>query len=343
MKAAILINNKKPLVVAELELPKTLEYGQVLVKVFYSGLCGAQLNEIDGTKGKDKFLPHLLGHEGSGLVLNTGPGVTTVKKRDHVVLHWRPSTGIQSPTPKYKWGNKTINAGWITTFNNQAVISENRLTKIPKSFDLKIAPLFGCAMTTAMGVVNNDAKVKIGESVVIFGLGGVGLAICQTASLVSAYPLVGVDLYKNKINLAKKFGMSHGFIHDFKKIDKSIKKIVGEKGADVVIDTTGNTRVIEQCYRLTHPDGKTILCGVTKKNHNVSIYTLPLHFKKVFKGSHGGDSKPDVDIPRFIRLLNSKKMNLSKIITHEYSLDNINRAIKTLRSGKAGRIIIKMD
>ena len=343
MKAAILINNKKPLVVAELELPKTLEYGQVLVKVFYSGLCGAQLNEIDGTKGKDKFLPHLLGHEGSGLVLNTGPGVTTVKKRDHVVLHWRPSTGIQSPTPKYKWGNKTINAGWITTFNNQAVISENRLTKIPKSFDLKIAPLFGCAMTTAIGVVNNDAKVKIGESVVIFGLGGLGLSICQTASLVSAYPLVGVDLYKNKINLAKKFGMSHGFIHDFKKIDKSIKKIVGEKGADVVIDTTGNTRVIEQCYRLTHPDGKTILCGVTKKNHNVSIYTLPLHFKKVFKGSHGGDSKPDVDIPRFIRLLNSKKMNLSKIITHEYSLDNINRAIKTLRSGKAGRIIIKMD
>ena len=343
MKAAILINNRKPLVITEVELPKILEFGQVLVKVFYSGLCGAQLNEIDGAKGKDKFLPHLLGHEGSGLVLNTGPGVTTVKKGDHVVLHWRPSLGIQSPTPKYKWGSKIINAGWVTTFNNQAVISENRLTKIPKSFDLKIAPLFGCAMTTAMGVVNNDAKVKIGESVVIFGLGGLGLSICQTASLVSAYPLVGVDLYKNKINLAKKFGMSHGFIHDFKKIDKSIKKIVGEKGANVVIDTTGNTRVIEQCYRLTHPDGKTILCGVTKKNHNVSIYTLPLHFKKVFKGSHGGDSKPDVDIPRFIRLLNSKKMNLSKIITHEYSLDNINQAIKTLRSGKAGRIIITMD
>ena len=137
MKAAILINNRKPLVITDVELPKILEFGQVLVKVFYSGLCGAQLNEIDGVKGKDKFLPHLLGHEGSGLVLNTGPGVTTVKKGDHVVLHWRPSLGIQSPTPKYKWGSKTVNAGWVTTFNNQAVISENRLTKIPKNFDKK--------------------------------------------------------------------------------------------------------------------------------------------------------------------------------------------------------------
>ena len=169
MKAAILTNNKKPLVIAELEMPKTLEFGQVLVKVYYSGLCGAQLNEIDGAKGEDKFLPHLLGHEGSGLVLDIGPGVKTVSKGDHVVLHWRQGSGIQSPTPKYKWGDKVVNAGWVTTFNNQAIVSENRLTKIPKDFDLRIALLFGCAITTAMGVVNNDAQIKIGQSLIIFG------------------------------------------------------------------------------------------------------------------------------------------------------------------------------
>ena len=343
MKAAILTNNKKPLIIAELEMPKALEFGQVLVKIYYSGLCGAQLNEIDGVKGEDKFLPHLLGHEGSGLVLDTGPGVNTVNKGDHVVLHWRQGSGIQSPTPKYKWGDKIVNAGWVTTFNNQAVVSENRLTKIPKDFDLRIAPLFGCAITTGMGVVNNDAQIKIGESLIIFGLGGVGLAICQAASLVSACPIIGVDLYESKINLAKKFGITHGFIHSFGKVDKEIKKIVGNNGADVVIDTTGNTKVIEQCYNLTHPDGKTILCGVPKKGDNVSIYTLPLHFKKIFKGSHGGDSRPHIDIPRYIKLLSTKKINLNEIITHEYPLENINDAISTLRKGQAGRVIIKMD
>ena len=343
MKAAILTNNKKPLVIAELEMPKTLEFGQVLVKVYYSGLCGAQLNEIDGAKGEDKFLPHLLGHEGSGLVLDIGPGVKTVSKGDHVVLHWRQGSGIQSPTPKYKWGDKVVNAGWVTTFNNQAIVSENRLTKIPKDFDLRIALLFGCAITTAMGVVNNDAQIKIGQSLIIFGLGGVGLTICQSASLVSAYPIIGVDLHESKINLAKKFGITHGFVHNFEKMDDEMRKIVGNNGADVVIDTTGNTKVIEQCYELTNPDGKTILCGVPTKGHNVSIYTLPLHFKKIFKGSHGGDSKPHIDIPRYIRLLTAKKINLHDMISHEYSLDKINDAISTLRGGQAGRIIIKMD
>ena len=175
MKAAILLESNKPLIVDDIEYPNELDYGQVLVKLFYSGICGAQLNEIHAIKGEDKFLPHLLGHEGSGIVLQIGPGVTTTSIGDHVVLHWRPSSGIQAKPAKYKWGNKTVNAGWVTTFNDHAVISENRLTVIPDDFDLGVAPLFGCAVTTAVGVINNDAKVKIGQSVVIFGMGGVGL------------------------------------------------------------------------------------------------------------------------------------------------------------------------
>jgi len=148
--------------VAEVELPKALSFGQVLVKVHYSGICGAQINEIEGAKGPDKFLPHLLGHEGSGTVLDVGVGVKTVRKDDRVVMHWRQSDGLQSETPAYQWEGRKVNAGWVTTFNEYAVVSENRLTAIPKDFDLKLAPLFGCAVTTAMGVVNNDAHVKIG-------------------------------------------------------------------------------------------------------------------------------------------------------------------------------------
>jgi len=343
MKAAILANIKKSLVVSKLEMPKTLEFGQVLVKIYYSGFCGSQLTEINGSRGEDKNIPHLLGHEGSGLVLDIGPGITTVSKGDHVVLHYMQSSGIESRTPKYKWGDKIVSAGGVTTFNDRAIISENRLTKIPKNFDLRIAPLFGCAITTGFGVINNDAQIKIGQSIVIFGLGGVGLSICQAASLVSACPIIGVDLHESKINLAKKFGLTQGFVNDFGKIDNEIRKIVGTDGADVVVDVTGYSKAIEQCYKLTKPDGKTILCGQPKKGDNVSIHTLPLHFKKILKGSHGGDSKPHIDIPRYIKLLSTKKINLNSLITHEYSLENINDAVSTLRGGQAGRIIIKMD
>ena len=298
MKAAILEKSKEPLVLAEIDLPNSLEYGQVLVKVFYSGICGAQINEIDAVKGKDNFLPHLLGHEASGKVLKTGPGVTTVKEEDHVVLHWRPGSGIQGPTPKYLWEGDYVNAGWVTTFNEKAVVSENRLTSIPKGFDLRLATLFGCAVTTAFGVVNNDASLKVGQSVVIFGLGGVGLNIVQAASMVSAYPIIGVDLLENKVEMAKEFGLTHGLIGKPKDITKSIQEILENERADVVIETTGLPRVIEQAYDLTSPKGKTVLVGVPPKGDNISIYSLPLHFKKTLSGSEGGGCHPHIDIPR---------------------------------------------
>ena len=201
MKAAILAENKQPLIIDDIILPDELQFGQVLVDVHYSGICGAQINEIDAVKGPDKFLPHLLGHEGSGVVKKIGPGVNTVKKDDHVVLHWRPSNGIQSPTPKYNWNGKSVSAGWVTTFNEQAIISENRLTVIPDNFEMKIAPLFGCAVTTAFGVVNNDAQIKVGQSVLVFGVGGVGINIIHASNLVSATPIVGMDLSEHKLNM----------------------------------------------------------------------------------------------------------------------------------------------
>jgi len=344
MKAAILVESNKPLVVAKVELPEELACGQVLVKVHYSGICGAQINEIEAAKGPDKFLPHLLGHEGSGIVLEVGPGVTTAKKGDTVVMHWCRSDGIQSATPTYRWEGRKVNAGWVTTFNEYAVVSENRLTPIPRDFDLKLAPLFGCAVTTAMGVINNDAHVKIGQSVVIFGVGGVGLNIAQAADMVSAYPIVGVDLHDSKLEMARRFGATHGFnSNNTPDLSAEIRKIVGQDGADVVIDTTGNARVIELAYELTHPDGKTILVGVPRKGDDVSIYTLPLHFNKVLTGSHGGSTEPHIDIPRYIRLYHAGKLKLDGLITHEFGLDEINEAIEVVRSGKAGRCVISMS
>lgn len=343
MKAAILVENNRPLVVAELRMPDALSFGQVHVKVHYSGICGAQINEIEGAKGPDKFLPHLLGHEGSGTVLRVGAGVKYVKPGDRVVLHWRASSGLQAETPTYDWNGRAVNAGWVTTFNDEAIISENRLTVLPPDFDLRLAPAFGCAVTTAVGVVNNDAQVKIGQSVVVFGVGGVGLNIAQAAAMVSAYPVIGIDIVDAKMELARQWGVTHAF-NSAKTPDylEKIRALVGPQGADVVVDTTGNARVIETAYELTHPDGKTILVGVPRKGDKATLYTLPLHFKKVLKGSHGGSAVPDVEIPRLVRLIREGRMRLNGLFTHEFKLDQINDALRLFKSGEAGRILIDM-
>ena len=344
MLSAILVQSNAPLEVAELELPEQLTFGQVHVRIHYSGICGAQINEIEAAKGPDKFLPHLLGHEGSGIVERVGEGVTRVKPGDHVVLHWRPSGGLQCQAPKYRWGNKTVNAGWVTTFNDEAIVSENRLTVIPSGFDLRTAPLFGCAVTTAVGVINNDAQLKIGQSVVIFGIGGVGLNIAQAAQMVSAHPIVGIDLHDSKLAMAKQWGLTHTLnsATEGNDLADKIREIVGKSGADVVIDTTGNARVIELAYDLTHADGRTILVGVPRAGEKVSIYTLPLHFKKVLKGSHGGSVAPDVEIPRLINLIQAGKMSLDGLVTHTFPLEKVNDAIAMHRSGAAARVMLKM-
>ena len=342
-RAAILVESCRPLVLGDLDLPKTLQYGQVLVQVHYSGVCGSQLNEIDAVKGPDRFLPHLLGHEGSGTVLAVGGGVTRVRPGQRVVMHWRQADGIQSEAPSYSWDGRRVNAGWVTTFNEHAIVSENRLTPIDERVDLRTAPLFGCAITTAMGVINNDAQVKIGQSVVIFGAGGVGLSLVQAADLVAACPIVAVDLMAGKLQLAQRFGATHALnAKTAKDLAASVRAIVGPAGADVIIDTTGNPRVIEQAYDLTHADGRTILVGVPRKGEHVSLYTLPLHFKKVLKGSHGGSAKPDVEIPRYLRLVETGRLRLDGLITHEVPLERINEAIALMRQGTAGRCLVVM-
>jgi S-(hydroxymethyl)glutathione dehydrogenase/alcohol dehydrogenase len=340
-KAAILAQSRQPLIVDEITLPDALNVGQVLVKILHTTICGAQINEIAAAKGPDKFLPHLLGHEASAVVIETGIGVTNVKAGDTVVLHWRPSLGIQCPPPAYKWRGEKLNAGWVTTFSDYAVVSENRMTVIPPDFDLKIAPLLGCAVTTAAGVINNDANVKIGESVVVFGVGGVGLNVVQFAQLAGANPIIAVDLLDNKLDMAKTRGATHWLnAKTVADMDAEIRKIVGAKGPDKVIETTGAKEVIELAYNLTHADGTCVLVGVP--NEKVSIYTLPIHFNKVLTGSHGGSAMPHIDIPRLIRLAAAGRFSLAGIITHEFALDDINDALDVVRSGNAGRVLINV-
>jgi len=343
MKAAILVEQRKPLVIAEIELPQTLDVGQVLVKVHYSGICGSQLGEIDGAKGEDKFLPHLLGHEGSGTVIETGPGVRYVKAGDKVVLHWRKGQGIEPVPPKYKWDGKIVNAGWVTTFNEYAIVAENRITVIPADSEMEVAALFGCAVTTGFGVVVNNAKVKIGESVVVFGAGGVGLNIVQAAAMVSAWPLIAVDLHDNRLALAKDMGATHLINSGKTDAREAILDITGSAGVDVFIDNTGQPAIIEMGYQLAKPQGRVTLVGVPRKGKNINVYSLPLHFGKGLSGSHGGEAIPEQDIPRYHQLYRAGKIKLKELLTNQYELSEVNVAIEGMRSGSVrGRCVISM-
>jgi S-(hydroxymethyl)glutathione dehydrogenase/alcohol dehydrogenase len=343
MRAAVLVAQRAPLTIVDIELPSTLDVGQVLVRVHYSGICGSQLGEIDGAKGEDKFLPHLLGHEGSGTVVATGPGVRHVKAGDSVVLHWRKGPGIEALPAKYIWDGKTVNAGWVTTFNEYAIVSENRLTAIPPDSDMEIAALLGCAVTTGFGVVVNNAKVKIGESVVVFGAGGVGLNIVQAAAMAGAYPVIAVDLFDNRLALARSLGGTHTINAKAEDAAAAILKIVGTAGADVFIDNTGQPTVIELGYRLTNPRGRVVLVGVPRHGSNVSIHSLPLHFGKSLSGSHGGEAIPELDIPRYQNLCRAGRLRLSELITLRCPLDGLDDAIRQMRSGAVdGRCLIAL-
>ena len=343
LKAAILVEQRKPLIIENLKLPEVLEIGQVLVKVHTSGICGSQIGEIDGVKGKDSYLPHLMGHEGSGTVLQIGPGVNTVDVGDKVVLHWMKGRGIESQTPHYFLDSQKINAGWVTTFNSHAVISENRCTKVPKETDNDIAALFGCAITTGFGVIENNAKIKMGESIVVLGAGGVGLNIIQAASMRSAFPIIAVDIHDNKLNLAKKFGATHLINSNKEDVREKINYFLNNDGLDVFIDNTGIPKIIELGYSILKKEGRLILVGVPKIGSNINIFSLPLHFGKTILGSHGGESNPEKDISRYLNLYNKGYLNIKEIISKKFKLDDINEAVKSFKAGSlAGRILIEL-
>jgi len=332
-KAAILTELRKPLILAEIEIPQELKVGQVLVKIHFSGICGSQLGEIDGAKGEDKFLPHLLGHEGSGTVVAIGPGVKTVSLGDKVVLHWRKGDGIESEPPIYNWKGTKVNAGWVTTFNEFAIVSENRITTIPKDSEMDVAALFGCAVTTGFGIIENNAKLKIGESVVVFGAGGIGLNVVQAASLVSAYPIIAIDIFDNRLALAQEMGATHLINSRDKSVEEISKLIRSITKVDVFIDNTGNPQIIELGYNILKPQGKMVLVGVPKKGNNINIFSLPMHFGKSIIGSHGGDGLPQIDIPRYHNLYRMERIKLRELVTDQFTMEEINKAINQLRDG----------
>ena len=344
MKAAILETIDAPLVVAEVELTP-LTFGQVLVKVLVSGFCGSQLQEIMGNKGNAKFVPHLLGHEGCGIVEDVGDGVTRVKKGDKVVMHWRKGEGIESDFPTYTYNGKMMRSGKVTTLSEYSIVSENRLTSVPQDTPNELCALLGCGLSTALGTINQEANVKFGESVLIVGAGGLGVNLIQAAKLAGAYPIIVADIYENKRETCEAMG-AHLFVNSkTSSLPEEINKIFAIKDIDVIIDTSGNKHAIESTVSLLSGTGRYIMVGQPKPGESVELHAA-LHLfggeGKSIKATQGGGFSPSKDIARYVRLHKAGVLNIDGIITHRMKLDEINDVIGLVRSGQAGRILIEM-
>ena len=342
-KAAVLERNLEPLSLQEITFEGPLQAGQVLVRILYSGICGKQVEEIQGTRGEDPFLPHMLGHEGSGIVQDIGPGVTKVAPGDHVVLHWMKGTGIDAATPFYTNNGTRINAGWITTFNEYGVLSENRLTPISKKANLETACLLGCAATTGVGVIINEANVRPGESVAVFGCGGVGLSAIQGAALVRANPIIAVDRNRQSLELARKFGATHTIDTNAVNTTEEIRRITQDQGVSYAIVAVGSPPVIELAAESTAIPGAVYLVGVPPGNAAIKVNAFDIHCRRSFLGSFGGGIVPDRDIPGYMDLDQNGQLHLRDLITKSVTLDQINDGIDALTSGLVGRCTVRME
>lgn len=341
MKAAIIGQINSPLTIENLTLPDVLEFGQVLVKVNVSGLCGAQLQEIAGEKNNAKFMPHLTGHEGSGIVEKIGPGVNKVKPGDKVILHWRKGGGIESNFPSYMMGDRKLSGGKVNTIAEYAVVSENRMTPVPSDIDDEFCALMGCGISTSFSVVNKEADVKFGESVLVIGCGGVGLGCISASRMLHASPVIGVDINKEKYQLVKKNGADHffdaeGSIEYLK--EKNIK-------IDCIIDTVGNLDLVSRFLSFLSDQGRCILVSLPKKGTSLTVEDPNRLFgtegQRILTTQAGGFD-PDTDIKRFVKLYQMGRIDYKSLITHRFKLDEINEAISTLKSGEAGRIMIEI-
>lgn len=317
----------------------------MLVQVRCSTICGKQMGEILGHCGEDKYLPHLLGHEGCGKVLKFGPGVTKVKEGDQVVMHWRKGVGIEAKPPKYKWKDRTVGAGPVATFADHAVVSENRLT--PTGVDVQpwVGSLMGCAVTTALGLINNEAQLKIGQSIAIAGAGGVGLNVVQGAAMVSAYPIIAIDKMTAKLHIAGTMGATHMLDSRITGGDtvNAIRQIVGSKGVDVFVDCTGSPLVISDGLEAVAPGGKLILVGQPSVNTDVVLHDFRRNYcGKTILDSQGGLTNPTIDIPRYLELYRQGKLVLNILISESFPLTDINKAIAAARNGSSGRIALEM-
>jgi len=338
MKAAFINQLNKPLTIRDNVSYENLKKGQVLVKIKYTGICGSQLYEIYGGRDNKKYIPHLLGHEATGIVIDYHHSVKKIKKNDRVILTWIKSDGVQAENPNYYYGNVKLNSGSITTFSSESIVSENRLIKLPKDISYRKGVILGCAFPTGAGMILNQVKKTKGKKIAFIGLGGVGVSALLTALNFNFKEIYAFDIDLKKIKkLKNEIGQKKINFTFFSNKDK----IKFKDYFDYVIETSGSIQGIEAGLSIINNNGKLVFASHPKKGKKISIDPFELIKGKKIYGSWGGEvdylKQKKTLFKIFKRIKNVEKIFMDNI----YSFNNINRAISDLKSNKVLRPIIK--
>jgi len=363
MKAAILYEVGKPLAVESIEVegPRA---GEVLVRYAAAGVCHSDHHVMVGIIPAPT--PIILGHEGAGVVEEVGAGVTSVKPGDHVVSVWRYSCGACEPclsgrpatcghgaqmraggvlsdgTTRFKRGRERVHH-WlgVSTFSSHSVMSERSVLKIRDDMPLEKAAVVSCAVITGVGAVINGAKVRPGESVAVFGAGGVGLNAIQGARLVGAEPIIAVDIMQGKLDYARKFGATHTVNSSDENPVERIKEITGGKGVHYAFEMIGVAEVMTTAFRCLRTGGAAVVVGIADSKSVISINPVPLVTEeKRLIGSLYGSSSPRLEVPRLIDLYMAGKLNLDDLLTRSWPIEQINEAYGALLRGEVARSVV---
>jgi len=359
-RAAIFVEPKKPLVVDEVEFPDP-GTDQVLVKLFSSGVCHSQLHTMQRPARPGHRLPELLGHESTGIVVAKGCDVTHVKEGDHVITTWvdRDSATTDQPMVMHALNDRAqYMATWkgtevmhsAATWAEYAVAQERMVLPIAKDVATDVTSIIGCAVMTGAGAIINTLQVRPGQSVAVFGAGGIGLCAVSAAAIVAAYPVIAVDISDQKLDFARRFGATH--VVNSRDVDavQAIKDLTGG-GADFAIDAIGLPQTQEQILRAVRPGysglnrgGCALLVGITPPDAKAVLDTSLFVGNRSFTRTSGGDCKPDRDFPIFLRWFREGKLKLNELVTNRYKLEQINEAVDDLEHGRIlGRGIVTFN
>lgn len=341
--------------------------GEVLVRVRAAGLCHSDLSVIEGSRPRP--MPMLLGHEATGEVVETGAGVASLSRGDAVVFSFVPMCGHCAPCACGRPvlcepgaaanARGTLLAGasrlrdsrdaslhhhlGVSGFAEYAVVSEHSAVRIDADLPPRIAALFGCAVMTGVGAVVNTAGVLPGQSVAVFGLGGVGLSALLGANAASAWPLVAIDVVPEKLALARELGASHCIDARDGDVAAAVRDAT-DGGVDVAIETAGSEQVLATAYAATRRGGTTVTVGLPAPDRKFSIPAVSLVAEeRTLKGSYMGSAVPRRDIPRYIALYRAGKLPVDRLLTHTLALDDINAGFDRLARGEAIRQVVLFD
>ena len=339
---AILNKIKKPLEIKTLKIPEPSR-NQILVKVMYSYICGTQLNEINGKKGKDSYLPHTLGHEASGKILKIGANVEKFKIGEKVILSWIKKRIKDEASPNYyDLEGKKINSGHVSTFSKITLVSKSRVYKVPKNLPLDIAALLGCAIPTGFGIVlKYFNKFNKEDYVGVYGAGGVGLMSIIALKGLGFKNIYAVDQNKKNLRTAKKFGCKKTYNFNILKDKQKFDSDINKDKIKFNIELSGSKVMMQSAYKNLSRKGTFVLAGNTKIGEKIKINPYDLIFGKKIHGFSGNDVSLEDNINDYSKII--KKLSFTKIrkVYKTYSFQNINLAIKDFNNGKVLRPLIK--